>query len=214
MADTLPHSDRSDSQDRPDERQRYQRHQVIVAAKLHDSQGSVDCDVLDLSAGGAKVKAAVPFPAGAEVQLDIPDQRCFRATVAWCQGDYLGLEFHDEPEGVAAAMPAILEAVQDDRERRRHIRSSVIWTAEIYGGLRRAKCEILNVSSAGAKLRTQGHFPIGTQVTIRSIRFGEFQAEVVWQDKEANLIGISIPANDRLAQLLNKCAPKVRGQND
>lgn len=214
MADTAPIADQSGSQDRSDERQRFPRHQVIVGAKLRDSQGTVDCDVLDLSAGGAKVRASVPFPAGAEVRLDIAELHCFHATVAWSQGDYLGLEFHDEPEGVAAAMPAILEAARDERERRRYLRSSVIWTGEIYGGLRRAKCEVLNVSSAGAKLRTKGHFPIGTQITIRSIRFGEFQAEVVWQDKEANLIGISFPENQRVMQLLQKGAHSTHEHDD
>lgn len=210
MVDTLLKTDPSEGPERPEERQRFTRQAVILAAKLRDSQGSVPCDVLDLSAGGAKVQASVDFPVGAEVQLEIGELQSFHATVAWCQGAFLGLNFHESPENVATSMPALLEAARDERERRRHIRSSVIWTGEIYGGLRRAKCEVLNISSGGAKLRTQGHFPAGTEVTVRSIRFGEFTAEVIWQDKASNTIGISFPVNGETAQLLRKCMPSGR----
>jgi hypothetical protein len=197
------------------ERQRFIRRSILLAATLRDDEGAVECDLIDLSAGGAKVRVAVPYPLGAQVLLTIGDEHGFYSKVAWRDGDFLGLRFIEPPDSVAAAIPDILKQNSDSRERRRQVRSSVLWSAEIYGGLRHSKCEILNISASGAKLHTAGQFPSGTEIAIRSVRFGEFRAEVIWQDKEAGTLGVRFLENDeRIAEFIQRSLPSIRKSED
>lgn len=193
------------------ERQHFTRRSILLAATLRDEEGAVECDLIDLSAGGAKVQVAVPFVVGAQLLLTVGDEHSFYSKVAWRDGDFLGLRFIEPPDSVAAAIPNILKQVTDSRERRRHVRSSVLWSAEIYSGIRRAKGEILNISASGAKLHTSGHFPPGTQVAIRSDRFGEFQAEVVWQDGQAGNLGVRfLEDEEHIAEVIQRGLPSIR----
>lgn len=209
MADTL----RQTLQSR--DRQRFTRRSTLLRATLRDGESTVECDLLDISAGGAKLRTPVPFAIGAQVLLSVGKDHQFQSRVTWREGEALGLHFLEPPEAVAAVIPEILESHADQRERRRHGRSTVLWSGEIYGGLRRAKCEILNISSSGAKLHTNGHFPAGTEIIIRSIRFGEFQARVIWQDKERATIGIEFLDDDeRIAQIIERNLPSIRKQED
>ena len=197
-------------EDRPEERQRYTRRSVLIAAKLCEGDRIADCDVTDLSAGGARVTAAEKCACNARMSLLIEDFQ-FHGHIAWCDGDCLGLQFSDDPEAVAPAIPEILNRTQDGRERRRHTRSTVLWSGELYGGVRRAQCEVLNISAGGAKLHAQGNFPVGTEVSFRSIRFGEFKAEVVWQNKENSTLGIAFLEDpEHTAEILEKSLPSIR----
>jgi len=196
--------------ERPEERQRFTRRSVLIAAKLCIDDHMADCDVIDLSAGGAKVAVRKRFPANAKICLLIDDYQ-FHGQIAWRDGDNLGLQFSEDPELVAPAIPEILNRKLDGRERRKYTRSAVLWFGELYGGVRRSKCEIQNISAGGAKLQVTGNFPVGMTVLFRSVRFGEFKAEVVWQDRESGTIGISFledPA--RTAEILEKSLPSIR----
>ena len=196
--------------ERPEERQRFTRRSVLIAAKLCMGDHMADCDVIDLSAGGAKVAVRERFPDNAKICLLIDDYQ-FHGQIAWRDGDSLGLQFSEDPELVAPAIPEILNRKQDGRERREYTRSTVLWSGELYGGVRRAKCEVLNISAGGAKLHAPGNFPPGMTVVFRSVRFGEFKAEVVWQDRESNTLGVSfLESPERTAEILEKSLPSIR----
>ncbi|MGF1609097.1 MAG: PilZ domain-containing protein [Kiloniellales bacterium] len=193
------------------ERQRFTRRSILLAATLRDDEGAVECDLIDLSAGGAKVQVAVPFVVGAQLLLTIGDEHSFYSKVAWRDGEFLGLRFIEPPDSVAAAIPNILKGATDGRERRRHVRSSVLWSAELCSGIRRVKCEILNISASGAKLHASSQFPSGTEIVIRSDRFGEFRAEVVWQDSETGNMGVQfLEDEERIAEVIQRGLPSIR----
>lgn len=167
-----------------DERQRFTRRSVLLAAKLHVGERLLDVDILDLSEGGAKIAVPEALDVGTEVDLLVQNVGLYPAQVVWRNELHLGLEFLACPTAVAADLPQILETAQDSRERRRHVRSSVLWRAEIYGGIRRSTCEVLNISISGARLRVPATFKPGSEVTVRSIHFGEHKGRVVWQEQD------------------------------
>ena len=165
----------------PENRQRFLRHSILIAARLLIGGRAVDCDVVDLSAGGARVRTTEPLPVGAPVVLSVEGVRDFNGKVAWQMTELAGVEFCEDSASLEKVIPAIAENAQDERERRLQARQSVLWKADIYAGVRRYGCEVLNVSPEGAKLRVDGHLGRGARVVLRSVHFGEVHAETMWQ---------------------------------
>ena len=176
----------------PEERQRFPRRSILVAALLKVSGELFDVDILDLSEGGAKLTAPAPFNLGVRAELIIEGIGEFPAKVVWRDGGCLGLQFVDSPASIADEIPKIIDSASDERERRQHVRSSVLWKAELFNGIRRAECDVLNISDGGARLRMKTAFSANGEVTIRSIHFGERKGMVIWQDKDR----IGIKFND------------------
>ena len=168
----------------PEERQRFPRRSILVAAHLKVSDELFEVDILDLSEGGAKLTAPAPFNLGVCVDLIVEGIGEFPGKVVWRDGGALGLQFLDSPASIADDIPKIIEAGGDERERRQHVRSSVLWKAELFNGIRRAECDILNISDGGARLRMRTPFSVNGEVTIRSLHFGERKGQVIWQDKD------------------------------
>ena len=166
----------------PEERQRYTRRSTLVAAHIRISDELLEVDILDLSEGGAKLSVPVVLDLGQRVVLLVEGVGEFPARVVWQSGQSHGIEFRDDPDVIAEEIPQIIESAQDARERRQHVRHSVLWKAELFSGIRRSDCEILNISEGGARVRLAKEFPLSDLVTIRSIHFGERKGKVVWQD--------------------------------
>ena len=172
----------------PEERQRFPRRSTLIAAHLRISDELIEVDILDLSEGGAKLSVPMVLDLGQKIALVVEGIGEFTARVVWQNGQAHGVEFRDDPDSIAETLPEILDLAKDGRERRRHIRHSVLWKAEVYSGIRRSGCEILNISEGGARLRLEKSFTAAEEVTIRSIHFGERKGRVVWQD--GNRLGI------------------------
>lgn len=172
----------------PEDRQRYTRRSTLVAAHLRIADELLEVDILDLSEGGAKLKVPAVLNRGTKVALLVEGVGEFGGRVAWRQGDAHGIEFRESPAAVAESIPQIMESADEARERRMHMRSSVLWRAEIFSGIRRADCDILNISAGGCRVRLATEFVASDEVTIRSVRFGERKGRVVW--KTADRLGI------------------------
>lgn len=61
---------------------------------------AVDCTVLDISPGGAKLQSADPLPALTKVQLKLYHGGLFTGEVSWQHGSFMGIEFA-VPDGTA-----------------------------------------------------------------------------------------------------------------
>jgi len=59
---------------------------------------TMDCTVLDISPGGAKLQTSDPLPASTSVRLKLSHGGDFEGVVAWQQGSFMGLAFHDEQQ--------------------------------------------------------------------------------------------------------------------
>jgi hypothetical protein len=86
------------------EHRAHRRADVLVAGRLLCGGQWRPCEVVNISAGGARLRAAGDFCAGAELCLDIEACGQFAASVAWARGGELGLRFSADPAEVALAL--------------------------------------------------------------------------------------------------------------
>jgi hypothetical protein len=69
------------------------RHPLIWMGEIHYSHDSNPVRLRNISAGGMLIDAAVDYPVGAEVLLDLGEAGQFFAIVQWTLGDKAGLRF-------------------------------------------------------------------------------------------------------------------------
>jgi hypothetical protein len=84
-----------------EERRQHKRKPVLWAARVETRNGPADCVILDLSLGGAKLRAPVAVSAKQPVMLVIDRFGALRAEVVWARRGHMGLRFVDAPEQVA-----------------------------------------------------------------------------------------------------------------
>lgn len=94
----------------PHERRLHPRIGVMWMATLRSASGLVECIVLDVSCGGAKLALSTPITLrpGAGATLVIEGFGSFRASGVWQRQDYVGIRFLDPPETIARAFPGVL----------------------------------------------------------------------------------------------------------
>ena len=85
----------------PADRREQTRRSVMWGALALSSGLQFKCVVLNISAGGAKIRIAQPFPPGTPVTLMVTRFGEFPAYVVWERGERLGLKFQEPPDAVA-----------------------------------------------------------------------------------------------------------------
>ena len=186
--------------DDPENRQRHPRLSVLIGATVSCGGTEIMCDVIDLSAGGAKVRSDKPLTEGAAVVLSMEGVSDFHGTVAWRDGDQAGIQFRAGDEISEDKVAEVIDAAKDPRDRRADMRISVLWFADLYVGIRHYRCKILNISAGGAMLCLDGTLPADKTLTLRSPNFGEFKADVVWQS--GGSVGVRFHGRYDLTRLL------------
>lgn len=89
------------AQERPSEYRRYERTTVLWSGNLVYRDQSVACIIVNISAGGAMVRADDPAFVMSPVVLRNSRIGDLIAEVMWRRDDELGLKFVDDPETVA-----------------------------------------------------------------------------------------------------------------
>ena len=198
----------SDVVELPD-RQEDPRLSVYVAAQLSSSERNDDCEILNISAGGAKIRVPDDAAYEPEVILTIKSHGSFPARVAWRSGRHLGLEFAGDRQRASRLVWDLVENPDVEREHRRFTRTAVLWSGELRSSVRSADCRVLNVSAFGAKVRLLECLDHDQRVTLRIERFGEFPSDVVWNDGE--ILGISFHDDpEDVAHVLAATLPALR----
>jgi len=91
------------------QRREHTRRDVVFASEMLFNDRNLPCSILNISAGGAKLKIAgereKEYPRTAE--LDITPFGRFTVTVVWHTGEHLGVKFHDGPEKMAEVLIAM-----------------------------------------------------------------------------------------------------------
>lgn len=170
----------------PEEKQRHRRASIICSGRVELPDASLDCDILDISVGGAKIAIGKTLEPAAELVLQIGDLVALPGRVAWNREGQAGIEFSEDPGVIAVALPEILEGPAKEREQREHLRSTVLWSGEVACDGTITPCRILNVSPSGAKVRIERSFDPGTEASISCSRFGDVLVQVVWS-KDGNM---------------------------
>lgn len=92
------------------ENRRHDRKAVALAGKLRvegaDAAPS-DCEIVDLSPGGAKIKTGLDLDKNAVVYLQIEQMGEFGADIAWCRRPLAGLTFHASSEAMTEIVMAV-----------------------------------------------------------------------------------------------------------
>ena len=94
-----------------DLRRRHRRVSVLWAAALSSPGRHQDCAILNLSAGGAKIRVGDPDSCPACLSIENPRFGRLNGRVVWRQDDLLGLAFIEPSQAVAPALAAALNAV-------------------------------------------------------------------------------------------------------
>ncbi len=92
------------------ELRQFGRKSVALAGKIRSdgsADGPVDCEILDLSPGGAKIASSAQLEKGAAVFLQIEKLGEYEADVAWVRKSQAGLTFRASPEAMAEVVMAI-----------------------------------------------------------------------------------------------------------
>jgi len=88
------------------ERRSHRRARVLWQGGYSSSDRDVDCVVLEISAGGAKVHVSDPFSCSDTGTLRFPRFGDFRTEVIWRKTNVMGLRFLEPPKSVAKAILA------------------------------------------------------------------------------------------------------------
>ena len=168
----------------PADRQKHPRYQTFCPGKLYTGGRIVDCEVINISVDGAKVRLAQEIEVASQARLRIEGIGEFTGRIAWRDGQFLGIEFPDELRDVARIVADILNEDENHKERRRHPRTSVLWSGRLLCEGEATDCRIVNISLQGAMIRPDKPFKGGPEVIIHIDRFGQFAGSIVWQEDE------------------------------
>ena len=174
------------------DRQKHPRHSTLCSGKLVSGDEEVDCEVLNVSVGGAKIRISQPIETNAHVRVKIQRVGEFAGRVAWRNGTTLGIEFHDELTELARLVEDILSTQVESVERRDDARASVLWSGKLRSAGQLTNCRIVNFSLKGVQLLADKEINCGLEVILWIERFGEFTTKLIWQDGES----IGVQFND------------------
>ncbi len=168
----------------PADKQKHPRYQALCPGKFYTGGRVVDCDVLNISAGGVKIRLARQVEAASQVRLRIDRVGEFSGRVAWRDGAILGIEFQHQLTQIARVVEDILNEDMSRAKRRRHPRTSVLWAARLLCQGQSTDCRILNISLGGAKIHPEKPINGGPKVILNIDGFGQIAGSIVWQDVE------------------------------
>jgi PilZ domain len=75
----------------------YPRESIRVKSKIMIDEQWHDCAIVNISPTGAKLHIERDLSRGMAVFIKIGEFGQFSATVAWCQGDEIGVKFDHDP---------------------------------------------------------------------------------------------------------------------
>jgi hypothetical protein len=192
-----------------DDRHRHPRTAVYCSAKLAAAGRTWDCQLLDISAGGAKIRLPAPLDPAAALSLTIGSHGTFPARLVWRNGQYLGIAFLCDLETSTQLVRNVIDNPGTNREQREYPRTAVLWSGRLHAGAKGADCRVLNISAAGAKIHLLEPLPPAPVVSLRIERFGEFPGDVIW--READFLGIKFRDDpEDIAQIFGVAVPALR----
>lgn len=191
------------------DQQQHPRLSVYVTARVISRDRSEDCEILNVSVGGAKIRVAADSEISGMVALAIEAKGSIPAKVSWRNGPLVGLEFMGDSVDSSRLVWELLENPEVDKERRRCTRTSVLWSGYLHSAGRATACRVVNISAFGAKIRLFEPVALESRVSLRVERFGEFPSNVIW--KEGNFLGISFRDDpEDIIQIFGDALPAIR----
>ncbi len=85
----------------------FERKDILFAANLVVGGNKIDCEIINISFGGAQVRASRTLKPKTEVSLEIDPFGTFAMEVRWCRKPDAGLRFKEDSAKVAELVMAI-----------------------------------------------------------------------------------------------------------
>ncbi|MCH8615618.1 PilZ domain-containing protein [Sphingomonas sp. SM33] len=182
------------------------RHRLTgeTATVRYDGQQH-DVELVNLSSGGAMIRADFGPKLWDIIQLQLGDTFSLDAAVRWLKGDLIGLEFAHEtqieadPRERAEILLSVIKRSFDDQEiylealedaaeaepeedlgSRDEKRHPLIWMGEVHYAHDSNPVRLRNVSEGGALVEVAVDYPVGAEVLLDLHAAGQFFASVMW----------------------------------
>ena len=193
----------------PNDRQKHLRRSVLVSGRLWVGDISIECEVLNFSEGGAKVRLSRPFDAMPRVALEVEGLGRIEGAVSWLNDADMGLSFADSPADLDGFLTRKWADAPNAEERRRFPRCWVLWAGHIVSADQSVDCVILNLSASGAKVRLYEPVAMSERLTLTIRRYGDFQCRLVWQNDAEFGVAFADPPR-HIVDILGDALPRVR----
>ncbi len=91
----------------PENDREFERKDVLFSAKLMIGDEKIDCEIVNISFGGAQVRVSRTLKAREKVTLEIDPFGVFATEIRWCKKPDVGLKFNEDSTKVAELVMAI-----------------------------------------------------------------------------------------------------------
>ena len=148
--------------------------------RVHSENFVVECEILSISAAGARLKLGLALKSDGPIQLVVDSVGAIAGTTAWQDGDILAIEFPQNSAKAAQFLKNYYRALQGAEEKRRFPRRPVLWRGHIVNDGLKVDCTVWNISRGGARITLKHHVDFDNGVTLNIDRFGSLPCEIAW----------------------------------
>jgi hypothetical protein len=173
----------ADADDQPQDRQRYNRSAVFAPAVIRADDETYECDVLNVSAGGALIRTRRPFSYSGTFAICIAGLEELRAQLVRTHENNHGIAFEEDPGYTAGIVKELLMNPAYSRDHRSHPRRLVFLAGSFYLGGHYVRCKIQNLSVGGLFVRSEAIADPGEEIELTIARFGVMPVRVVWSNE-------------------------------
>ena len=150
---------------------KYERVLVALEGAIYAGGIAQECQILDLSPGGARVRIGIPIPPHEELHLYIKGFGRFRAQVVRSNGNEIALQFVVDNESVLGLLRGLsnyvkgLDTAQTKQRKEVRVPVSIAAVCRMADGAA-VPCEIVDASMRSMSLRISERPRIGSVVTL------------------------------------------------
>ncbi len=91
----------------PADGREFERKDILFTAHFIVGENKIDCEIINISFGGAQVRTSRTLAPKTDVTLEIDPFGTFAMEVRWCRKPDTGLKFNDDSTKVAELVMAI-----------------------------------------------------------------------------------------------------------
>ena len=148
--------------------------------RVHSESFVVECEILSISAAGARLKLGLAMQSDGPVQLVIDGVGTISCTTAWQDGNLLALEFPEKSAKSAQFLKNYYRLLQGAEDKRKHPRRPVLWRGHIENEGLKIDCTVWNISRGGARITLKHHADFDNGVVLTIDRFGSVPCDIAW----------------------------------
>lgn len=174
----------------PERRKEYRSTLILRVGLLHQAGRSSFCLVKNISPSGAQFKFYTKPNLHIDASLQVADEPPVSGRILWVKHNIGGLSFSEQLD---ASTLLRVEQKLKGRWRRNTPRANVESSAVFRTGGRVCRVAVSDISSVGARIRTQLALSPADRATIELINLPPIQAYVCWADGEEAGLTFAVP---------------------